>query len=55
MNKFNKIIFWCEFPKKIDPKRIALIDFNTEVYIAVKSVKEFNYWKKKLKNKNITF
>ena len=53
MQKFDQIIFWCEFPKKINPKDIKLINFKTEAYVTSKDVKEYDFWKKKLSNKNI--
>jgi len=38
---FKEIIFWCEFPNKVNWDRVNKIDFNTEVYLAVKNKKEF--------------
>jgi hypothetical protein len=47
-------IFWCEFPEKIDWKQAKkLIKFNTEIYVAVKTKKEYQIWEKKIKSKNI--
>src|SRR3989344_359555 len=49
-----KVIFWCEFPKELDFKKLNnLMIFDTEVYFAVKNIKELNAIKKKMKNKNI--
>ena len=52
-----KISFWCEYPKKVDWKKVTnflrSINLKTEVFIAVKSKKEFLNWKKKIKSKNI--
>ncbi len=51
---FKRIIFWSEFPKEVDWKKVCkLIDFNTEIYIAVKDKKEFLDYKKKIKSKHI--
>jgi len=49
-----RVLFWCEFPEKTDWKAInELIDFKTEIYIAAKTRKEYEKWKKKVRNKNI--
>lgn len=49
---FEKIIFWCEFPKKVNWKKAEkLINFPCEIYVAVKSRKEYNNWKRKTKLK----
>lgn len=49
---FKKIVLWCEFPKKVNWKKAEkLIDFPCDVYVAVKSRKEYNNWKKKTKLK----
>ncbi len=53
MDKFNQIIFWCEFPNKVNSKTIKLIDFDTEVYITAKTVKEYKQLSKRFKNKHI--
>jgi len=51
------ISFWCEFPNKINWKKtgdfLKSIYKQTEIFIAVKSKKEFLNWKKKIKSKNI--
>jgi len=47
-------IFWCEFPEKVDWKQAKkLIKFKTEIYVAVKTRREYESWKKKIKSKNI--
>jgi len=52
---FKRIIFWSEFPEQVNWKKtLKLIDFKSEIYIAVKSKKEFLNYKKKIKSKNIT-
>jgi hypothetical protein len=53
-----RIIFWCEFPRNVDLKQLGTIlkeiNLDIEVYIAAKSLKEFNYFKKEFsKIKNI--
>ncbi|MFH1331891.1 MAG: hypothetical protein ABIH63_01260 [archaeon] len=49
-----RVIFWCEFPEKTDWTAVnKLIDFKTEIYIASKTRKEYENWKKKIRNKNI--
>lgn len=49
-----KTLFWCEFPEKVDWKEAKkIINFKTEIYVAVKTRKEYERWKKKIKNKNI--
>ncbi len=54
MNKFNKVIFWCEFPKEVDWKKFnKIINFKISVFIAAKSKKEFFYWKSKIKSKYV--
>ncbi len=53
MQKFDQIIFWCEFPKVIAKNKIKLIDFKTEAYVTSKDIKEYNFWKKKLDNRYI--
>jgi len=50
---FKEVIFWCEFPNRVNWDRVNKIDFNTEVYLAVKNKKEFLKFKKNIKNKNI--
>jgi len=48
-----EFIFWCEFPKQVDWKKLQKIlkDINLKltVYIAVHSPKDFINWKKKIK------
>src|SRR3989344_1795959 len=52
-SKMN-IIFWCEFPKDVDFVKLnKLIDFNTEIYFAISSLREFNSIKKRIRNKRI--
>lgn len=54
MKKFDRIVFWCEFPKEVDWNKFnKIISFNIEVYIAARSKKEFNYWKSKIKSKYV--
>ncbi len=53
MQKFDAIIFWCEFPEKIPLRRMRLIDFPCEVYVAAKDRKEYVFWGKKVKQKNV--
>jgi len=49
-----QVIFWCEFPEGVDWKEAKrLINFKTEIYVAVKTRKEYEGWKKKIRNKNI--
>ncbi len=49
-----KIIFWSEFPEKVDWKKFnSLLKFNVDVYIACKSRKEFSLWEDKIKSKKI--
>lgn len=55
MQKFDSLIFWCEFPKEINWKEFnETINFKSEVYIASNSKKEFLLWKSKIKSKQIT-
>ncbi len=55
MDQFNKITFWCEFPEEVDWKKVnELIDFQTSVYIASNSRREFLKWKSKIKSKYIS-
>ena len=52
--KFNKVLFWCEFPKEVNWKRFnKILNFNIEVYIAAKNKKEFNFYKSKIKTKKV--
>lgn len=47
LRKMQEIVFWSEFPKKVNwNKAKELIDFPTTIYIAIKSQKEFNKYKK---------
>ncbi len=49
-----EVIFWCEFPEKVNwDEARRLIKFNTEIYIAVKNRKEYIKWKRKIRNRNI--
>lgn len=51
---FKSIIFWSEFPKTVDWQKVKnLIDFKTEIYVAVRTKKEYLSWKKKIQSKNI--
>lgn len=52
---FKRIILWSEFPERVDWKKAQeLIDFKTEMYIAVKNKKEFLDYKKKIRSRKIT-
>lgn len=52
---FKRIIFWSEFPERVEWKKvIKLIDFKSEIYIAVKNKKEFLKYKKKIVSKYIS-
>ena len=52
---FKRIILWSEFPKEVNWKKaVKLIDFKTEIYLAVKNKKEFLEYKKKIKSKYIS-
>lgn len=48
-----KVSFFVEFPED-DFKGLKYVNFPTKLYIAAKSIKEFNLLKKKFKNKNIS-
>lgn len=49
-----EVIFWCEFPEKIKWEEAKkLINFKTAIYVAVKKRKEYESWKRRIKNKNI--
>lgn len=54
---FKRIIFWSEFPKKVNWNKIIDELKNSkkiiEVYVAVKSKKEFLYWKKNIDSRYI--
>lgn len=45
----KKIIFWCEFPERVDLNKLnsALGNLNIDVYIASKNLKEFNKFKER--------
>src|SRR3989344_6611323 len=46
--------FWCEFPEKVNWEEFKeLVNFKTEVYVACRNKKEFNFWKERIKNKYI--
>jgi len=52
---FKRIIFWSEFPETVNwEKTLKLIDFKTQIYIAVKNKKEFLNYKKKIKSKHVS-
>lgn len=44
---FKKIVFWCEFPETVDWKKAESLikGIPSEVYVAVKSVKEYKRYK----------
>lgn len=48
---FKKIVFWCEFPETMDWKKAEKLvkGIPLEVYIAVKSLKEYKKYKSKTK------
>src|SRR3989344_3604382 len=48
-----KISFFEEFPAKSNLERLKLIAWPTKVYLAAKSLEEFNELKNKIKRKNI--
>ncbi|HLC58257.1 MAG TPA: hypothetical protein VJI68_00180 [Candidatus Nanoarchaeia archaeon] len=51
---FNRIIFWCEFPKEVNWQKFnKILNFPIEIYIASNTKKEFLKWKSKIKNKNV--
>ena len=54
---FKTIIFWSEFPKQIDwdyfNKLLSKLKINIEIYVAVKSKKEFEDIKKKINDKYV--
>ncbi|MBM3199936.1 hypothetical protein FJZ53_03275 [Candidatus Woesearchaeota archaeon] len=51
---FKRIILWSEFPEETDWKKaVRLIDFKVEVYIAVRSKRQFQEYTKKIRSKNI--
>ena len=50
---FKNIIFWCEFPNKLDFKKLNEITFPCSIYFASKNKKEFLDHKKKVKNRKI--
>ncbi|MFA4886833.1 MAG: hypothetical protein WC595_01345 [Candidatus Nanoarchaeia archaeon] len=47
---FSSITFWCEFPEKVKWKEVK-IPFDTEIFIASSSIKEFNELRKKIPKK----
>ncbi len=50
----KKVIFWCEFPKEVNWKKVKeSINFNTSIYVTCKNKKEFEYYKKKIESKYI--
>ena len=46
--KLQRIIFWCEFPEKVDWNRAeSLLNFaglQIEVYVAVSSKEKYFFW-----------
>jgi len=48
-----KISFFEEFPTKQNLSKLKLINFPTKLYLASKSIKEFNKIKTNISNKNI--
>ena len=55
---FKSIIFWSEFPKRVNWKKANTLlekeNLNIKVYLTCKTVKEFNSYKNKIKSKKIT-
>ena len=49
-----KISFFEEFPNKKSLKKLELVKFKTTVYVAAKSIKEFEQIKKRVSKKNVT-
>ena len=47
---FSSITFWCEFPEKVKWKDVK-IPFDTEIFLASSSKKEFLMWRKKIPRK----
>ena len=51
---FKRIILTSEFPEEVNWKKaLKLIEFKSEIYIAVKNKKEFLKYRKKIKSKHI--
>ena len=46
---FSKVVFWCEFPEKVDWRQAEnlLKGLPVEVYVAVRDVREYQHWKRK--------
>jgi len=54
MSKFKQMLFWCEFPHEVNWNTFnKLLNFETEIYLAVKTKEEFLKYKSKIKNKNV--
>ncbi|MBI5391556.1 hypothetical protein HZB00_00990 [Candidatus Woesearchaeota archaeon] len=54
MQKFKNILFWSEFPEKVDWKQFKRnLSFPVEVYVACETKREFFIWKKKIESKTI--
>ncbi|MAG47379.1 hypothetical protein CL617_02140 [archaeon] len=53
----KKVIFWCEFPNKVDwtflNKTISRLKFNIEIYVASKTLKDFQNIQEKVTSKYI--
>ncbi len=47
---FSSITFWCEFPEKVDWKKLE-IPFKNKIYLTASSRKEFEAWRKKIPKK----
>jgi len=47
------ISFFEEFPNDSCLKKLDLIDFDTKIYLGARSFKEFNGYKRKIKNKHV--
>lgn len=41
----KEIKIWCEFPEEIDWQKLSLIEFNTEIYVAIKNENEYLKYK----------
>ena len=52
--RFNKVIFWCEFPNEVDWEIFnKIFKIKSDIYIASKTKKEFLKWKSKIKNEYV--
>lgn len=53
MAGFKRIVLWCEFPHKVDWKRLDKIlkevDYKPEVYVACTSYENYKWWAREIK------